>query len=141
MLSKENRYKQKNILVSLLCIAVAAASWIFNMGWLRFFMTFLLIPFIHAIVFFLTNLFSANYIQKSKKSKDIYIAFCATYLLFNLLLPDGSDTGEMYVLFGLVHSDAISYICSVISLIAIAGHIVCLISQIIEIAKMRKTAR
>lgn len=141
MSSEETRYKQKNILVSLLCIAVVATSWIFNMGWLRFFMTFLLVPFIHAIIFFLTNLFSADRIQKSKKSKNIYIAFCITYLLFNLLLPDGGDTGEMYVLFGLVHSDAISYVCGVISAIAIAGHIVCLISQIIKNSKMRKTTK
>ena len=107
---KGEHNKRKDILLTLLCIAIAAASWIFNMGWIRFIMTFLLIPFIHAIVFFLVNLFSSKYIQKSKKSRNIYIMLCITYLLFYLLLPDGGDVGEMYVFFGLIHNNILSYI-------------------------------
>ena len=43
---KGEHNKRKDILLTLLCIAIAAASWIFNMGWIRFIMTFLLIPFL-----------------------------------------------------------------------------------------------
>lgn len=133
--------KWKAILITLLCIAIAAVSWIFNMGWLRFIMTFLLIPFIHAIIFFLVNLFSLKYIQKSKKLRNFYIMFCITYLLFYLLLPDAGDIGEMYVFFGLIQSNMFSYICNLISSVAIWGHIVILILQITEIIKIRKSIK
>lgn len=135
---KGDHSKQKSILVTLLCITIAAISWIFNMGWVRFIMTFLFIPFIHAIIFFLVNLFSSKYIQKSKTSRNIYIMLCITYLLFYLLLPDGGDVGELYVFFGLIHNSIVSYICNLISSVAILGHIVLLILQIIENVKMKK---
>lgn len=138
---KGDLIKRKVIAVTLTCIAVAAASWIFNMGWIRFIMTLLLIPFIHAIIFFLVNIFSSKYLLKSKKTKHIYIIFCITYLLFYLLLPDGGDVGEMYVFFGLIHSNTISNICNSISSFAILAHIILLILQIAEIIKIRKATK
>ncbi len=133
--------EHKAVLVTLLCIAVAAVSWIFNMGWIRFIMTLLLIPFIHAVIFFLVNIFSAKYMQKSKKSRNIFIMFCVTYLLFYLLLPDIADIGEMYVFLGLIHNNTFSYICYSISLVAILVHIGLLILQITEIVKIRKSIK
>lgn len=135
----DDRHKRKIMLTTLSCIVIAGISWIFNMGWVRFIMTFLLIPFIHTIVFFLINLFSSKYIQKSTKSQNIQIAFCATYLLFYVLLPDGGDVGEMYVFFGLIHSNTFSSICYKISSILFLSHIVLLILQIIDILKRRKS--
>lgn len=128
----------KIVLTTILCIAIAAVSWVFNMGWIRFIMTILLIPFIHAIIFFLVNFFSSKYIQISKKAKNIYTVLCITYLVFYLLLPDGGDTDELYVFFGLIHSNVFAYICRFISSWAGLGHIALLILQTIEIINMRK---
>lgn len=133
-----NHSKRNAILTSLLCVVVAGFSWIFNMGWIRFIMTFMLIPFIHAIIFFLINLFTACYIHKSKKLRNINISFCLTYLLFYILLPDGGDVGEMYVFFGLIHSNLFSSICNTISSLVVLAHIVLFILQIIEIVKTKK---
>ena len=135
---KGDRSKRKCIFLTLLCIAIAATSWIFNMGWIRFIMTFMLIPFIHAIIFFLINFFTASYIHKSKKLRNINIFFCLTYLLFYVLLPDGGDIGEMYVFFGLIHSNSFSSICSTISSLSVLVHIVLFILQIIEIVRIKK---
>ena len=135
---KGEHSKRKCIFLTLLCIAIAATSWIFNMGWIRFIMTFMLIPFIHAIIFFLINFFTASYIHKSKKLRHINIFFCFTYLLFYILLPDGGDVGEMYVFFGLIHSNLFSSICNTISSLAVFVHIVLFILQTIEIVKTKK---
>ena len=134
-----NHSKRNAILASLLCIAIAGFSWILNMGWIRFIMTFMLIPFIHAIIFFLINLITAGYIHKSKKIRNINIFFCLTYLLFYILLPDGGDAGEMYVFFGLIHSNLFSNICIKISGSALFGHIVLLILQIAEVITVKKS--
>ena len=134
-----NHSKRNAILASLLCIVVAGFSWVLNMGWIRFIMTFMLIPFIHAIIFFLINFFTAGYIHKSKKLRNINIFFCLTYLLFYILLPDGGDVGETYVFFGLIHSNLFSNICNAISSLAVFVHIVLFILQIIEIVKVKKS--
>ena len=134
-----NHSKRNAVLASVLCIVIAGFSWVLNMGWIRFIMTFMLIPFIHAIIFFLTNLFTAGYIPKSKKLRNMNIFFYITYLLFYILLPDGGDVGGMYVFFGLIHSDLFSNICNAISHAAILGHIVLLILQIIEVIKTKKS--
>lgn len=135
-----NHGKRNAILASLLCIVIAGSSWVLNMGWIRFIMTFMLIPFIHAIIFFLINLFTAGYIHKSKKLRNFNIFFCLTYLLFYILLPDGGDTGEIYVFFGLIHNNLFSSICNKISDSAILGHIVLLILQIVEVMKIKKSS-
>lgn len=137
----EDYIKMKCMILTLLCMTIAAVSWLLNMGWLRFVMTYTLIPFVHAIIFFLANLFSAKYMQKSKKLKAIFIMFCITYLLSYLLLADGGDIGEMYVFFGLIHNNKIFYICNYLSGIAVFVHIVLLILQITEIAKIKKCER
>ncbi len=136
---QDNNSKLNAILASLLCIVIAGSSWVLNMGWIRFIMTLMLIPFIHAIIFFLINLFTAGYIHKSKKLRNINIFFCLTYLLFYILLPDGGDVGEMYVFFGLIHSNLFSNICNAISSCALLGHIVLLILQIVEVIKIKKS--
>ncbi len=136
---KQDNSKLNAILASLLCIVIAGSSWVLNMGWIRFIMTFMLIPFIHAIIFFLINLFTAGYIHKSKKLRNINIFSCLTYLLFYILLPDGGDVGETYVFFGLVHSNLFSNICNAISGCALLGHIVLLILQIVEVIKVKKS--
>ena len=51
---------------------------------------------------------------------------------------DCGDIGEMYVFFGLIHNNEISHICDYLSEIAFFVHIVLLILQITEIAKIKK---
>lgn len=133
--------KKKMILLSILAIFIAAVSWILNMGWIRFIMTFMLIPFIHVIIFFFTNLIMASYVDKAKNIKILNLLFGMTYLLFYIFLPDAADYGEMYFFFGLIHSNLFSNIAYGVSSISFLGHIALFILQIIYVVKTRKTQR
>ena len=130
--------KKKTILISIFSIILAAVSWITNMGWIRFIMTLMMIPFIHAIIFFITDLYIASYIDKYWNIKLLNLLFYITYLLLYIFLPDGGDVGELYFFFGLIHSNVLSYIAQAISGIAFLVHIVLLILQIIQVAKIKK---
>ena len=67
----------RSIFFTIGAIIIAAISWIYNIGWLRFVLTFLAIPIFHAIAFFLTNFFSAIYFDKSEKLKKQSVLFFA----------------------------------------------------------------
>ena len=45
----------------------------------------------------------------------------------------------MYLFFGLIHSDVLSGIANFISSIAVIGHIILFVMQIVEIRKIKKT--
>lgn len=128
------------ILISIFSLIIAAASWIFNMGWIRFMMTLTLIPFIHAMIFFLTNLFTARYIDESQKLKILNLLFCITYMISYIFLPDGADTGGLYFFFGLIHNSTLSYVAQAISYIAFFAHIILFVMQIIQWVKQKKKA-
>ena len=139
VLKQNNFYgKKRTILMSIFYILLVIVSWFLNMGWIRFFMTFLLIPFIHAVVFFLTNFFATKYFDKSTKIRNLNIWFIISYLIAYLLMPDGGDYGGMYFFFGLIHNDTLSSVANFISSIAGLGHIVMFIMQIMEIKKIKK---
>ena len=139
VLKQNNFYgKKRTILMSIFYILIVIASWFLNMGWIRFFMTILLIPFIHAVVFFLTNFFATKYFDKSTKIRKLNLWFTISYLIAYLLMPDGGDIGGMYFFFGLIHNDTLSGIANSISSIAVIGHIVMFVMQIIEIKKIKK---
>ncbi len=53
------------IIMSIICILVVASTWLFNLGWLRLFMSVVVIP--HSVIFVFMNLYSAKYFDKSKK--------------------------------------------------------------------------
>lgn len=127
-----------SIFMSLLSIFIAAISWLLNMGWVRMIMTLLLIPFIHALIFFFTNLFMTYYEDKNKSTKLLNLLFILTYLLLYIFLPDGADTGEMYFFFGLIHSNSLSGIAQCVSRMAFLGHIVLFILQIIQAIRTKK---
>lgn len=130
--------KKKVILLSILATFIAAVSWILNMGWIRLIMTFLLIPFIHVIIFFSTNLFMSSYVDKSRNIKILNLLFIMTYSLIYIFLPDAGDYGEMYFLFGLIHSDLLSNIACGIAGVSFLGHIVLFVLQIIYAVKTKK---
>lgn len=75
--------KVKYNLICVLCMVIAAVSWITNFGWVRFFMTLVTIPFIHAIVFFSINFFRGNTDQKISHVESIYL-FIVCYLSMRL---------------------------------------------------------
>ena len=130
-------YSKKVILYTVAAIVIAAISWILNMGWIRFFMTFLGIPFIHGIVFFLANMFFAKYTDRSRGMSALNLWFVISYLVVYLLLPDGGDYGEAYFFFGLIQSDALSGVAGLISNAAIVAHIVLFVLQIISMRKIK----
>ena len=130
--------RKKAIVVSILSVVIAALSFVMNMGWIRFIMIFLMIPFIHAAIFFLTNLFVSFYAERSHKIRSFNLLFCITYLAAYIFLPDGADYGEMYFLFGLIHSNILSGIAYAVSSIAFLGNIVLFILQIIYVVKIKR---
>lgn len=137
---KSEAYTSKRIIIwTLYAIVIAAISWVFNFGWIRFFMTFLLIPVIHGIVFFSLNVLFAKYADKSPKMSKLNLLFIITYILVYVLMPDGADTGEMYFFFGLIHNNILSGIANFISGISFIAHIVLLIMQIVEIRRIKKS--
>jgi len=136
---KNNSSKFKKVtIMTFASILIAAVSWVLNMGWVRFFMTILLIPVVHGIVFLLANLFFAKYIEQSPKMAKLNILFIATYLIAYLFLPDGADVGGMYFFFGLIHNDTLSTIAGSLSGIAVIGHIALFVIQMIEVFTIKK---
>lgn len=133
-----NNIKLKYTLIAVLFVIIAIVSWIFNMGWLRFILTFLAVPIIHTIAFMIINNISLSYINKSVKLKRYVVLTYITYLLSYLLLPDGGDVGPMYVFFGLIHNDVVASISYNISSIVFIGNIVLLVLQIVERRKIKK---
>lgn len=133
-----NHLKLKYNLVAILLVIIAIASWVLNMGVLRYVMTFAVpIPIIYTIAFMIINNFSLSYIDKSVKLKRFVILSYITYLLGYLLLPDG-DFRQMYVFFGLIHNDKVANISCNISYVAFMGNIVLLILQTAERRKLKK---
>lgn len=130
--------KVKHNVITILCMSVAAASWIFNMGWYRFIMTFIAIPFIHAIIFFFVNNFAASYIKESKLLKVLAIFSYISYIIGYIFLPDGGDIGGLYVFFGLVHNDAIADISFDISGYGFMANTIILVLQLIMSIRAKK---
>ena len=132
-------WKKKAIILSIVYIFIAAVSWVFNMGWIRFVLTILFVPVIHAIAFLTSNLYSAKYFEKSRNIKTLNLFFVITYLMVYLLLPDGGDFGGLYFFFGLIRNDILTDIASYVSSLAFTAHLVLFILQILEIRKIKKS--
>ena len=121
--------RRKLNLLSIGMIAVMCLSWIFNIGWIRLILTFLLFPVISAVVFFVGNHLSAKYIQTDKKLKTVTMLSYITFLFPHLLVGDGGDIGEMYMLFGLIQNDTLVGIVTTIGICMFVFHFVILIAQ------------
>lgn len=98
---------KKLSLLTVICVAVVILSWIFNMGWIRFALVFIPLPFVHTLAFLIINTKAAKKIPEFPKLKKMLMYSCLTYVLTYLLLPDGGDVGGMYMFFGLIKNDAI----------------------------------
>lgn len=134
--------KNKNgiyaVLFSLLSIALAAFSWITNLGWIRFILTILLIPFVHALAFVTMNVCASKYVNCSKTMKVSVWLFYITYLCTYIFLPDSGDHGPMYMFFGLVRSNSVANIAYYVSMGAFMMHIATFIVQMVQISDYKK---
>ena len=133
------KYKAFNLPVSMLAILLAAGSWVFNIGWGRFVMTLMLLPFIHAGAFFITNVLLAPYIIKDRTLKRINIFFMITYLIPYIFLPDARDVGGTYFFFGLIRNDTLEEFAWTLSGISFAAHIVLFVLQMVQVAGIKKS--
>ena len=139
LIKKNNLVKNKRPLVlSIICIIIATASLVLNMGWIRFGMIFMLIPIIQPILFLMTNLYASEFFAESPRLRIINFLFIITYLIFWVLLPDGGDIGPSYCLFNLVRNDDFTDVAFAVSWIVGTAHIVFFVLQIIQFVKLKK---
>lgn len=138
-LKKCTKSKRKALVTSIACFLTVAVSWVFNMGWYRFglIVVFPVIPIIGTGMLFLTNVAAASCFEHSRRIKALNLLFIITYLVGNLLFPDGGDIGGMYFFFGLIRSNALAYVASAISGLAFVIHIGLFIWQIAEISNLK----
>lgn len=128
--------KTKLNILSLFMILIMFASWIFNFGWIRLALTFILFPLIQAVIFFIANRLSAKNINLKPVRLATILSY-ATFLLPHLLILDCGDIGESYILFHLIESNKISEITSRIGYFFIPVHIACVIMQFVLCFKHR----
>ena len=139
-LLKKNRLikNKKPLVLSIICIVIATASLVLNIGWIRFCMIIMLIPIIQPILFLMTNLYASQLFVDSPRLRITNYLFIATYLIFWVLLPDGGDIGPSYCLFNLVRNDAFTNVAWAVSGIVGIAHIVFFVLQIIKFVKIKK---
>lgn len=128
--------KLKYNLLSAVCILLVAVSWFTNIGWVR--VITIIIPPIHALLLFFIINGTASQSRFSTRLVWYIRLSCITYLLANVLLPDGGDIGPMYVFFGLIKNNSVAYLCSAVSELLFAANIVFLVLQLVEARRVKK---
>jgi uncharacterized membrane protein len=135
--------KKTIVYVSLLVnLILVVTSYLFNMGWLRFFAILGFVPY--TIVLTIFNFRYAYVSFKTAFSMKTIKVLALTngfYLLANILMPDGGDVGELYACFGLIKSDVLGSILYNVSLACLIVHILFFTRQIKEMTKMKKTLK
>lgn len=120
-------YRVFGVIIPILSILIAMASWFLNFGWLRFFLTFIAVPVIHAIVLFTVFFFCSRCAEKSKLMGVLLLLFDLSYLAAYLFFPDFGDVGGMYSFFGLIKNELLVNLATVVSGLALEGHIMLLV--------------
>lgn len=141
IIKKGSFNKATRIIVTMIDLIIVAISWMLNFGLIRFLMMFLLIPFVHGIIFLLTNIFISKYADKSKKIKILNLLFGITFLLAYIFMPDGDDTGMMYFFFGQIQDELLLGTAQTISIITFLGHLVTFILQIIYAVQIKESIK
>ncbi|MEE0944014.1 MAG: hypothetical protein UIM24_00995 [Clostridia bacterium] len=126
------------IIMSIICILVVASTWLFNLGWLRLFMSAVVIP--HSVIFVFMNLYSAKYFDKSKKVKMLNVIFVFTFLIAYVFMPDSSDINS-YGFWGLIHDEQILNVAELISTIGFIVHITTFVIQLLQTEKIKKISK
>ena len=124
-------------IIMVICILIASASWILNMGWLRLILTWFAVPFIHPIIFVVINSKALPNIIYSAKLKIYTLITYITYVLMYVFLPDGGDIGPMYTFFGLISNDLAVNVLTVLSEVCLIAYITFTILQITENKKVK----
>lgn len=105
--------KVKSSLIAVLCIIIAAVLWIIGLKWLdELVPSVVMMPFVHAIVFFFVNNFAAPYIKKSNTLKIFAILSYVLYITGYIFLP-------------------VLNVMNYVAFLALFGSIVILIAQLI----------
>lgn len=116
-------------LLSCTCIILVGISAVTNFGWIRF--IFGIPMFLHAIVLFIITSISSRFASSSPSLKHMIYVTYLTYLMSNIFMPDGGDTGPLYVFFGLVHGGSIADVCYAVSILSFVCNVILFIMQFV----------
>ncbi len=124
-LSKKAKYNW----LTFLCILIVAVSWFLNIGWFR--IIFLIPTLIYTLIFILSSsFFPHNYYKTPLFMKIVNNSVYGTYLLSNILLPDGGDTADSgRVFFGLVKNEKLIEAGFIVSVLCLFANFVLVIIQ------------
>lgn len=129
------------IIMPFAILLIATVAFILNMGWYRVILIIFPIVPLHFILFFFTSLYSSDFAAKSKPilmfSIINYIIFPLTYLL----LPDGGDTGGMYMFFGLIKNEALCSFSLSVAVNCFFASIAFILLQLIMTFKLKRKER
>ena len=135
--------KKNTVIVSLGCIVVALASWGFNLGWLRFVMTLLSVPFIYCSIFFIVNIVAGKNKKDCAILKWCNILYCATFVVANVLYPDVAGTvsgvGDTYFLFGLVKNHPCIPTVQTVAEVVLVIHALLFVAQLVLVGMTKNT--
>ena len=133
-----NAEKLVHTVTSVVCILVAAASWILNPGWLRVFLTIVGVPIYYSIGFMIVIGLCSTYASRSTRLRTYIILLEILYVLTFLAFPDIGDYGPSYMFFGLIRSDSVVGVGFTVTYLAFAGSVIFAILQLVERSRVKK---
>jgi len=107
------------LFVSSLCVLVSAANYVWNAGWIRIMMTWILLPFWYVLLLFIASK-SASACISDKWVKAMFIVSHVCFVASSLLLPDFGDETVNYMFFGQI-DDASEYFIGVSALLFVVS--------------------
>ena len=90
---------------TILALSAATCGYIFNMGWIRVILLWLGVPFFHGNFFIFVAGRLMLRVPDARKKKILTALLSVSYAVPYLFLPDGGDTGDSYMFFGLLPGD------------------------------------
>lgn len=133
-----NKAGNRYVLLTVVCILVAGASWIFNFGWLRVFLSLIGFPLFYGALFCFANCKAAARAAESRTMRKYILWSCITYVTAYFCFPDAGDVGEMPVFFSLIRNDMVADIALVVSVVAFVANIVLMIVEIAVASQWEK---
>ena len=128
--------------LSTLTVCLVIYSFLFNLGWIRVFMLWiLLLPMVmHGTYFFAIQNLAAFHMHRIKALRIIspfsYVCYIGTYLC----IPDVGDIGGSYAVFGMVKDDAAEALGYLVPVFLI-GSLTCLIALTIFVVRGFRQAK
>ena len=124
----------------ILCHLSAAAAWLLNMGWIRFILLIFVVPFIYSALFTVFHVKALPNLIHSQRLTVYTLITNITYVLMYAFLPDGDDSGAMYVFFGLIRDYGIDAFWG-LSAVCLIVHIIFIGLQIDETVQTKKRVK